>query len=398
MWLAIGATAVGLLLGYLLKAQCAAHPWVDKFEYRRLCYNDIQPLFHVRGVGEGLLPYRDVVLEYPVLTGTFMYVAGRLLSAAAETGTVRNNDPNYFHLTALLLAPFGLVVSLKLRPFVTRSRMILWAVGPPVILYSFHNWDLLAVAGGVWGLVELERRRLGGSGAALGLGASAKLFPAFFLPGALLDPWSRKDRAGAGRVWLGFVATAALVNVPWILISWDGWLSIWAFHARRLPDFGTLWFWLAEHLRPLSVPWLAPGTSSFRNLVGLLSLILFTGGSAWLIWKGWGRRGERQGYPVAATGLGVLALFLLVSKVHSPQYALWMLPLLAMVDVPWWLVASYLASDLSVYVTGFYWFVEFDSPATAWRGIFEAAVLLRAVAIAGLLWWSTRARRLEPAA
>jgi uncharacterized membrane protein len=408
-------------MGYLLKAQCALNPWADAFQYRHLCYNDIQPLFGVRGVSRGLLPYRDVVVEYPVLTGMFMDLCGRALRGLVRLGVFDEaTDGAYLALTSVLLAPFALAVTLLLRPRVTRARLMIWAVGTPIVLYAFHNWDLLAVAGAVWGLVALEREQVGKAGAALAAGASAKLYPAFLMPGAVLGRWSIGDRRGAKRLVLFFLAIFLVVNVPWMVISnsnpplsrdppaglndvtlrapgTNGWLQVWQFHADRYPDFGTVWYWLGMYGKKLHpAPFWEPGQHGYRDLVGLSGLVLFTVGSGALLIRGWRRRVEPQGYPVAAVGLGIVCLFLLVSKVHSPQYALWVVPLLAMLNVPWWLVIGYMATDLGVYVSGFYYFTVMDQPAPGWQGAFEGFVWARAVVLAGVVWSSLRATRMTP--
>ncbi|MDQ4149220.1 MAG: glycosyltransferase 87 family protein, partial [Actinomycetota bacterium] len=291
---ALAWTFAGLGIGFLIKGQCAIYPWVDKFEYRHLCYNDIQPLFGVRGISRGLVPYRDVLVEYPVLTGTFMDLTGRLLRVLVRLGLVSApSDGAYFALTAILLTPFALAVTLILRPHVTRQRLLVWAVGTPLILYAFHNWDLIAVAAAVWGLAALERRRTATAGAAWALGASAKLFPAFFMPGALLDSWAKRERRDVVRLAAGFLVLYLAVNVPWIVASHgvpetgglssdklagvsvrepgtNGWMEVWFFHAERYPDFGTVWYWLAKYGRkayPASF-W-EPGQPGYRDFVSL---------------------------------------------------------------------------------------------------------------------------------
>jgi hypothetical protein len=85
-WAAILATAAGLIAAYLLKRPCIVNPWADNFQYIHLCYNDIQPLFGVRGISHGLIPYVDVEMEYPVLTGMFMDFTGRVLRALSWVG------------------------------------------------------------------------------------------------------------------------------------------------------------------------------------------------------------------------------------------------------------------------------------------------------------------------
>ncbi|MEX2552910.1 MAG: hypothetical protein WD627_07935, partial [Actinomycetota bacterium] len=88
---AMALTAVGVLVGYAIKHQCAVNPWAGNFQYTHYCYNEIQALFGVRGIGQGLIPYVDTSFEYPVLTGLFMDLAGRLLRLLVRWGVVSSN-------------------------------------------------------------------------------------------------------------------------------------------------------------------------------------------------------------------------------------------------------------------------------------------------------------------
>lgn len=397
LWVALGATLGGLALAFALKVPCTTHSW-DGYQYRRLCYNDIQPLFGARGIDRGVTPYgqesvgTDRQIEYPVLTGTFMDITGRLLRFLQRAGIAPNTNESYFVLSTILLAPFALLVSLKMRLRVRAGRLMLWALGPPLILYSFHNWDLLAVAGAVWGLVEVERRSWISGGIGLGLGASAKLYPLFLAPGAFLSGPGKRERS---RFAFGLLVALTAANLPRIILSWQGWFAVWTFHGRRYPDFGTIWFWIAHHGRRLAPSswWDSDG---YRDLVTMGGLLMFGAATVFFIVRGWNRRKEPDGYPVAATGLGILAAFLLVSKVHSPQYALWVVPFLVLLNVPLWLVAGYLVADIALFTSGFYWFTVLDAPAPAWRGVFEASTFVRAAALGGLAWWAGRAHRLLP--
>src|SRR5918992_3445712 len=102
---AMAATAVGLTIGYLIKHQCAVNPWADNFQYTHYCYNEIQALFGVRGIGEGLIPYVDTRFEYPALTGTFMDLAGRVLRLLVRIGVISSNsDAGYLFVSSALLA------------------------------------------------------------------------------------------------------------------------------------------------------------------------------------------------------------------------------------------------------------------------------------------------------
>lgn len=418
---AAGMTAVGLVIGYLIKNQCVTNVWADNFQYTHFCYNEIQALFVARGINLGLIPYIDTRFEYPVLTGMFMDLAGRVLRALVRLGVVdANGDGGYLAVSALMLAPFAFAVTLMLRPRVSRARLMIWAVGAPCILYIFHNWDLLAVCGAVWGLVSLERSRISVAGSALAVGASAKLFPVFFMPAALLGRWAANDRRGARNLLLGFLATYVLINLPWYLLSGgpprvlglpglsgvdlrqpgtNGWMQVWLFHADRYPDYWTVWYWIAKYGRLVKPDtWWNVGQTGYRDFVNLASLVLFAFGSLWVLWKGWKRRGVdgAGSYPVAAVSLGILALFLLTSKVYSPQYALWMVPLLVLLNIAWRLVFAYMAAEVAVLVSGFFWFTVIDQPAPAWLGALEAAVWVRALVLLLLLRFSLSAVRALP--
>lgn len=422
VWVAISSTAFGLLLGYLLKHQCIANAWADNFQYSHLCYNDIQPLFGVRGISRALMPYRDVQMEYPVLTGMFMDLAGRVLRGFSSLTDLSIDDRSYFVVSSVLLAPFAFAITLVLRPHVRAGRLLIWSIGTPLVLYAFHNWDLIAVLGGVIAMVAMELRANGKTGAAIAIGASAKLYPAFMLPTAILERWSRRDFSGARRILLSAAGVYLLINVPWMIISnglpgylddpnWlqyqsevalrradtNGWLGVWLFHAERYPDFGTVWYWIAHHGRVLvPVDGWGPGKGWYQSSVTVLSLLMFGAGSLWLLWRGYAKTRKGEEFPALGVAMGTVALFLLVSKVHSPQYALWLVPFLVMLAVPWQLVLAYLVADLAVYVSGFYYFTVMTIPAPAWMGIFEVSVLFRAAALAAVVAVSVSSGRLKP--
>ena len=88
---------IGLLVyavGWLSKGYCLANGWGAPQRYMYLCYSDIPILYSARGLADGAFPYLldpgpgQQVLEYPVLTGVFMYVAAwvtRLLGGDSQT-------------------------------------------------------------------------------------------------------------------------------------------------------------------------------------------------------------------------------------------------------------------------------------------------------------------------
>ena len=49
--------------------------------------------------------------------------------------------------------------------------------------------------------------------------------------------------------------------------------------------------------------------------------------------------------------------------------------------------------DNALFVSGLRWAGDANAPHSPWRSAFAAAVFARALALAALAWWSSRARR-----
>nr|MBA2313013.1 hypothetical protein [Actinomycetota bacterium] len=102
-------------------------------------------------------------------------------------------------------------------------------------------------------------------------------------------------------------------------------------------------------------------------------------------------------YPFVGVAGAMLAAFMLWSKVHSPQYALWILLFFVLLEVHigWWV--AYALADLAVYVGIFRWFYDFSrtQDIEAWtfaKGMLVAGVWGRAMLLAGLFVVFLRAR------
>ncbi len=91
-----------------------------------------------------------------------------------------------------------------------------------------------------------------------------------------------------------------------------------------------------------------------KRLAAALTLYVLAG----VLVAGWSRGARDRSYPVLQTCAALLAIFLLWSKVHSPQYALWILPFFVLVKVHplWW--AAYSLIDSIFYVGIFRWFYD----------------------------------------
>jgi hypothetical protein len=54
----------------------------------------------------------------------------------------------------------------------------------------------------------------------------------------------------------------------------------------------------------------------------------------------------------------MLCGFLLLHKVHSPQYTLWLIPMFVLLRIRWGWIVAYLAADLAMGIGIFRWYYE----------------------------------------
>ena len=368
----VALTAFTLLLGYANKARCvgpefdaqgrSGPDYIVRVD-RDACYSDIQYLWLGRDIDKHVFPYvhgsitPDGVLEggtveYPVLSGLLMW-AGALFA---------HDDGEFLLYSALLMAPFGLLTGWMLGRL-ARWRALLWALGPPLVLYAFHNWDLPVVACAVaavfvvheWRTRPMADRAVVAS-VLLGLGFAFKLYPgAFVLPLALyVLTMSRPGRLhwwGAIRVALAAATTVVLVNLPFAMAGYEGWRASFTFQEMRKVDLTTnsIWFW---GFRPDS----EPDNAAFQHWVNWLSPTLVLASFALAVAIGWWRWHRTGVYPWVGVSAAMLCGFLLLHKVHSPQYTLWLLPFFVLLAVPWRWIAGYLAVDAVMGIGVFRWF------------------------------------------
>ncbi len=321
----------------------------DSFKY--MCYSDIGLLYEGRGLLQGHTPYLDSgsyqVLEYPVLTGWFLEFE-RLITVAlgAPTGeglpdqlkvdaTVLFVDVNTVMLGALLLlAVWAQVRTVTGRPW---DAMML-AASPCVAAAALINWDLLVVALTALGCMFWARRHPVLAGVMLGLGMAAKLYPAFLL-GPLLLLCLRSERMrDFGRMFAAFALSWLAVNLPVMILAPDAWLSFWSFNSDRGGDLGSIWYVLS----------LAGHTVGNLNRVALAVFLFACLAIGALIMLA--PRRPRFG----AVAFLVIAAFLMTNKVYSPQYVLWLLPLLILARPRWrdWWIFT--AGEL-VYFAAIWW-------------------------------------------
>ncbi len=337
--LVLVTTAAMVLLSSLWKGACLD----ASRNYPLTCYSDVLQLFSSRDLAHDAFPYVHGRLvagapvgtfEYPVLTGVFIWFSALFADSRAA----------FLVSSTALLLPFALLTG-GLLARLTGRRALLWATAPALGLYALHNWDLLAVAATVAAFAAWRLERSVLAAALLAAGGCLKIYPLLFVLPLVLDRLSHRDRAGAGRAALASTAVVLAVNLPFVLINRSGWATTYVFQQQRAADASSnsIWFWAS--------PAIHLSTSALNGLVAVLVLLALALASAYGVL----RRRREGSYPFLQVCGAVLAVFLLVNKVHSPQYALWLLPFFALlrVGIGWW--AAYAVADAAVYVGVFRW-------------------------------------------
>ncbi|HVJ03044.1 MAG TPA: hypothetical protein VM662_12740 [Sphingomonas sp.] len=371
LWLALLVTCSA---GWLFKGHCVPGGWTGGEQYTTGCYNDVMPFWSGRGVAEGKIPYLQTPIEYPVLTGAQIGVEGALTHLLFGK---RVREGHFLGVVTIANAAIaGLILWMFLRAGMDRRRLWWWACAPPLVLYVGHNWDLAAAALMVAALLLAREGRLAAGAAMAALGAAAKLFPALALPpiglAALLErdrPWPRRILRAAG-VTAAAIGAWVLVNAPVALLAPENWAHFYLFSQERSGTAAGSWDVLSN------MGWWFTWTGQ-RNFY---AAALFLGGAAAILGIGWFRHRERMW--LLTTPL--LAWFMLTNKVYSPQFDLWLYPLLLMTAPRLLPVAFFVLGDVAAYFAEFWWFAgnEGHWPAASYTHIALAA----AFRAAAMLW------------
>lgn len=335
-------------LGYFLDYSCVVNGWQDPMRYMHLCYTDIPALFAERGFAEGVIPYvqtgsNGAYLEYPVLTGMFMYLAAGLTQLVS--GFYPDGFRAFFDVNvALLFIPFVVTVvatALTFKGNPWRTAMIVFA--PTMILGATINWDLIPVALVSLALLAWSRDRHSLTGIFMGLAISAKFYPVILLIGfVILALRTRAWRSTVHMLASAFVTFIA-INIPFAVANFEGWFHFYRFNAERSIDFGSIWYAINQYGLPT-----IPESILNYGASGLFAVLLIA--IAIFVYK-------VQSAPTIYQVLFlVLAAFVITNKVYSPQYVLWLVPLAVLARPNWRDFLIWQTGEL-VYFAGIWWFL-----------------------------------------
>jgi len=384
IWMLFLALALTCGLGWAFKGHCTPGGWTGGEQYTTGCYSDAIPFWSAREIDKGRIPYFETRMEYPVLTGAAIWIEG---SAVRLLFGRHANETHFLGAVTIVNALLAaLVLWLFLKAGMDARRLWMWALAPPLILYVGHNWDMVAVALAVGAMLLARRNRLVQAAAMAGLGAAAKLWPVLMLPLLGLRALFEPGRSWAQRLFRATALSAAavgawaLVNAPVAALAFDNWSEFYRFSQERAGTAAGTWDVL------LNMSWLFTWAEDRNRYAAILFLL----GAAAIVGFGWRR--HREHLWVLFTP--VLAWFMLTNKVYSPQFDLWLYPMLLMTAPRLWPVGLFLLGDLAAYFAEFWYFAGLEGawPRATYPDI-ACAALIRAAA---LLWLIADALRRDP--
>jgi uncharacterized membrane protein len=370
------AALAGSSLGFLNKAACRAGAWnVGVEQYQAHCYTDIYPLYFGEGLWHGQVPYFDHQVEYPVLIGAAMQAAAWVVRPITDP-TLRGRE--FFDVTVaglVLCAIAGVLATAYLAGRSRRWTALLVALSPALILASFINWDLIAMALTALAMAAWAGRRGVLAGVLFGLAIATKFYPIVLIAG--LFPLCL--RAGRLRAFWVTAATAAaawlVVDVPVAAASFAGWSRFYRLNSTRGADWGSIWYFFEVRRWPVL------GTMGLGalNLISLLLFVIAFALIAALVLAAPRRPRVPQVFFL------VLASFLLVNKVWSPQYVIWLVPLVVLARPRLWSYLVWQVAEVGYFFAIWAYLISQADPSMPGGiggGLYFAAVLARFAAVA----------------
>jgi hypothetical protein len=294
-------------------------------------------------VGDGLMPYRDVDIEYP--PGSLPFV---MLPAMLGQGQFAR--PVFIATMVVLDAvAFGVLLLLARRGEGERQRAggrgtagggsyrgaVMWLLLPPLLgAVMYARLDLVPAVALLLALERAYAQGWLGSGVWLGLGTAAKLIPALFLPLTVVAAAGRRARLLAGAVVGGLVAWLPFARDTGELIH-----DVLGYHGARGIHLESLWGSLLNLERiaggPADLEYEAaafhitgPGADAMLRASTLVSIAIVVVTAAIAVLRWW-RRPERARLELPLAVTATLALLLGTGRVFSPQFIIWLLAVAA---------------------------------------------------------------------
>ena len=287
-------------------------------------------------IAHGKVPYHDFYLEYP--PGSIpVFAAPSLVSQA------------HYHLLFKLLmtlcaagaaaAGVGALTRAGAEERARTRAVVLLGVAPlalgPLYLNRYDVWPAALVA---FALLALVAARFRLAFALLAAATVAKVYAIAFVPVAVIHVLRRRGPRELVRSLAAFVVLGLLATLPFAAVGFGGLgysFYIQATRQLQVESLGAQLLVAAGHLglyEPTSAVG-APGSSNLvgpgAGAVGVISSVVEV--AAVLLVAYWYRRGPADRPRLLLAAAAAVAAFVALGKVLSPQYLVWLIPVVPLV-------------------------------------------------------------------
>ena len=251
-------------------------------------------------------------VEYPALTGLIMWLISFLVT---PTPTVY---VDYYRITAAFQIVL-LAISAYLIFKLAGKKCGFYFILAPAVLYSLNmNWDIWAIAAMLLSIYLFEKKRFQLSAILLAVSIATKFFPIVLMLPILIIFLRNKQLKLFITYALTTTAAWVVINLPFVLINYEGWAYFYKFSAER--GLGSASFF---EITSIILPSITFSPIHFY-ILNILALLVVT---TYFI--------KLKSVPtLAATSFFVMFGFILFNKQYSMQYVIW-LSALAVLTFPY---------------------------------------------------------------
>jgi hypothetical protein len=294
------------------------------------------PLYHAYGeaIRHGHVPYRDFPVEYP--PAALVPFAVPALTASELRGYRIGFEVWIGVLACGLLAGVAVIAARLgqnvLAPTAFAGAAIL-ALGP-ISLGHFDLWPALLVEAALAALLWSRRTT---AAVLLGLAVAAKVYPVVLLPIGVAWVW-RRHAGRAAAAWAAVaLAVVAACFLPFFVLAPHGLISSVTGQANRplqLESSAAAGLQALHQLVSLSigvgfshtsVNLAGRSASAAAALTVVLEVLVLL--AVWTVFA----RGRADGLRLVRASTAAVLAFVVLGKVFSPQYLVWLIPLVPLV-------------------------------------------------------------------
>lgn len=254
---------------------------------------------------EKIIMGTDIVqhpVEYPALTGLIMWLMTFPISPSPT------DFYSYYRLTSIFNVFLLCTSAYLIYRLASRKYAYYFALAPAVLYALNRNWDIWAVTTMLFAILLFERKKYSSSAIMFSISIATKFFPIVLMLPIMIIFLRNKQPLEFLKYAFTTLITWVIVNLPFVLINFEGWLYFYKFSAERALGSASIY-----ELTTILFPSIQFSSVHFylMNFFVLLAVTIF-------FFK------LKQVPTLAQISFFVLFAFILFNKQYSMQYVIWL--------------------------------------------------------------------------